>query len=63
MGLKTIWKNYRVLIVMGTGLALVHWGWYNMKSSPIFHPKRDDLLPESGNVTYVLQQKKQNKGK
>ncbi|XP_054852271.1 uncharacterized LOC128706665 homolog [Eublepharis macularius] len=63
MGLKTIWSNYRVLIVMGTGLALVHWGWYNIKSSPVFQPKRNELVPEPGIVTYVLDQEKQAKGK
>nr|XP_056712874.1 uncharacterized LOC128706665 homolog [Euleptes europaea] len=63
MGLKTIWRNYRVLIVMGTGLALVHWGWYNIKSNPIFQPKRDEFVPEPAIVRYVLEQEKQAKGK
>ncbi|XP_062813777.1 uncharacterized LOC128706665 homolog [Anolis carolinensis] len=63
MGLKTIWKNYRVIIVMGTSLVLVHLGWYNMKSHPVFQPKTDDFVPEPGIVTYVLQAEKQNKGK
>ncbi|KAG7220214.1 hypothetical protein INR49_018391 [Caranx melampygus] len=26
------------LIVMGTSLGLIHWGWYNLKSSPVLHP-------------------------
>uniref|UniRef100_A0A8D2J1G8 Uncharacterized protein n=1 Tax=Varanus komodoensis TaxID=61221 RepID=A0A8D2J1G8_VARKO len=63
MGLKTIWKNYKVFVVTGTGLVLIHWGWYNIKSSPIFQPTTEDLVPEPGTVTYVLQQEKQNKGK
>ncbi|XP_066466242.1 uncharacterized homolog [Tiliqua scincoides] len=63
MSLKSIWKNYRVLIVMGTGLGLVHWGWFNIKSNPIFQPKSEDYVQEPGIVTYVLQQEKQNKGK
>ncbi|KAK2817569.1 hypothetical protein Q5P01_025760 [Channa striata] len=26
MGLRAFWTNYKVLIVMGTGLGLIHWG-------------------------------------
>uniref|UniRef100_A0A8B9FTP1 Uncharacterized protein n=1 Tax=Amazona collaria TaxID=241587 RepID=A0A8B9FTP1_9PSIT len=43
MGLKTIWKDYKVLIVMGIGLGLVHWGWFHIKSSPLFQVKTDKL--------------------
>ncbi|XP_061478536.1 uncharacterized LOC128706665 homolog [Rhineura floridana] len=63
MGLKSIWKNYRVLIVMGTGLVLVHWGWYNIQSNPVFQPKREDIASEPGIVAYVLQQENKNNGK
>ncbi|XP_075123554.1 uncharacterized protein LOC142197281 [Leptodactylus fuscus] len=45
MGLGSVWKSYKVLIVMGTGLGVVHWGWYNMQSSPIFHPEGEGRLP------------------
>ncbi|XP_077172001.1 uncharacterized protein LOC143826818 [Paroedura picta] len=62
MGLKTIWRNNRVLIVMGTGLVLIHWGWYKIQSNPIFHPKRDEL-PEPGVVTYTPEHKNRAKGK
>uniref|UniRef100_A0A8B9U8K9 Uncharacterized protein n=2 Tax=Anas TaxID=8835 RepID=A0A8B9U8K9_9AVES len=44
MGLKTFWKSYKVLIVMGTGLGLVHWGWFHIKSSPIFQVKTEDFV-------------------
>lgn len=57
MGLHKFWQNYKVLIVMGTGLGLIHWGWYNLKSSPVLHPQRQDLVPEPGIVTYVLSSK------
>ncbi|XP_078505666.1 uncharacterized protein LOC144763698 [Lissotriton helveticus] len=63
MGLKDIWKNYKVLIVMGTGLGLVHWGWYNIKSNPLFHPKTENVITEPAIVTYVMQGKEQTKGK
>ncbi|XP_071438227.1 uncharacterized protein [Pithys albifrons albifrons] len=64
MGLKTIWKDYKVLIVMGTGLGLVHWGWFHIKSSPIFQVKREDFgVPEPGIVTYMMQSDQNNKEK
>ncbi|XP_071596378.1 uncharacterized protein [Heliangelus exortis] len=63
MGLKTIWKNYKVLIVMGTGLGLVHWGWFVIKSSPIFQIKPEDSVPEPEIVAYVMQRNHQNKEK
>uniref|UniRef100_A0AAY4AMA3 Uncharacterized protein n=1 Tax=Denticeps clupeoides TaxID=299321 RepID=A0AAY4AMA3_9TELE len=31
----TLWRNYKVVIVMGSALGLVHWGWYWLKSSPL----------------------------
>ncbi|XP_054675923.1 uncharacterized LOC128706665 homolog [Grus americana] len=63
MGLKTIWKDYKVLIVMGTSLGLVHWGWFHIKSSPIFQVKTQDFVPEPGIVTYVMQSDHKNKEK
>ncbi|XP_073195716.1 uncharacterized protein [Lepidochelys kempii] len=63
MGLKTIWKNYKVLIVMGASLGLIHWGWFNIKSNSIFQTKREDYAPEPGIVTYVMQHESQKKGK
>ncbi|KYO23750.1 hypothetical protein Y1Q_0002363 [Alligator mississippiensis] len=63
MGLKTIWKNYKVLIVMGPSLVLIHWGWYNIQSNPIFKMKREDLDQEPGIVTHVMQQDSKNQGK
>uniref|UniRef100_A0A669DSH8 Uncharacterized protein n=1 Tax=Oreochromis niloticus TaxID=8128 RepID=A0A669DSH8_ORENI len=35
MGLRDLWSNYKVLIVMGTSLGLIHWGWYNLKGNPL----------------------------
>lgn len=53
MGLRDIWRNYKVLIVMGTSLGLIHWGWYNLKASPLLHKQREEYIPEPGIVTYV----------
>lgn len=53
MGLRDLWTNYKVLIVMGTGLGLIHWGWYNLKSNPTLHKKEEEYIPEPGIVTYV----------
>ncbi|XP_069464424.1 uncharacterized protein [Ambystoma mexicanum] len=63
MGLQNIWKNYKVLIVMGTGLGLVHWGWYHIKTNPLFHPQRETFVQEPAIVSYVLQEKEQRKTK
>uniref|UniRef100_A0A8C4TPT1 Uncharacterized protein n=1 Tax=Falco tinnunculus TaxID=100819 RepID=A0A8C4TPT1_FALTI len=41
MSLKTIWKDYKVLIIMVPSLALVHWGWFHIKSSPLFQVKTE----------------------
>uniref|UniRef100_A0A3Q2GMV7 PNAS-117 n=1 Tax=Cyprinodon variegatus TaxID=28743 RepID=A0A3Q2GMV7_CYPVA len=53
MGLQKIWRNYKVLIVMGTSLGLIHWGWYHLKSNPVLHKNREDYIPEPGIVAYV----------
>nr|DBA27101.1 TPA: hypothetical protein GDO54_011279 [Pyxicephalus adspersus] len=45
MGLTSVWKNYKVLIVMGTGIGLMHWGWYRMQSNPIFNPSGEIRVP------------------
>ncbi|XP_075719195.1 uncharacterized protein LOC142760124 [Rhinoderma darwinii] len=45
MGLKSVWNSYKVLIVMGSGLGVIHWGWYNMQSNPVFHPGGEGRLP------------------
>lgn len=63
MGLKTFWKDNKVLIVMGTSLGLVHWGWLYLKSSPIFQRKTDDFVPEPEIVTFMLQSDRKNKEK
>ncbi|KAG8443871.1 hypothetical protein GDO86_009168 [Hymenochirus boettgeri] len=62
MGLGTLWKNYKVLIVMGTSLGLVHWGWYSIKSNPIFQPPSEDTVPEPGVVGYVVEKDSFKKG-
>ncbi|XP_070409714.1 uncharacterized protein [Nothobranchius furzeri] len=54
MGLRDFWQNYKVLIVMGTSLGLIHWGWYNLKSNPVLHRKEEEAYtPEPGIVAYV----------
>ncbi|XP_058689865.1 uncharacterized LOC128706665 homolog isoform X2 [Poecile atricapillus] len=63
MGLKTFWKDNKVLIVMGTSLGLVHWGWYYLKSSPIFQVKTEDFVPEPGIVAIMMQRDRKNKEK
>lgn len=63
MGLKTFWKDYKVLIVMGAGLGLVHWGWLYVKSSSIFQVKTEDFVPEPGIVTFMMQSDRKNKEK
>ncbi|XP_055582158.1 uncharacterized LOC128706665 homolog [Falco biarmicus] len=63
MSLKTIWKDYKVLIVMAPSLALVHWGWFHIKSSPLFQVKTESFVPEPGIVAYVMQSNEKNKEK
>lgn len=29
-----VWRDYKVLIVMGSSLALIHAGWYQLKAHP-----------------------------
>lgn len=63
MGLKTFWRDHRLLIVMIPSLALIHLGWYSIQGHPAFQPKREEIVPEPGIVTYVLEQEKRAKGK
>jgi len=63
MSLKTLWKDYKVLIVMGISLGLVHWSWFHIKSSPLFQVKTEEIVPEPGIVTYVMQSDHKNKEK
>uniref|UniRef100_A0A8C2DNF8 Uncharacterized protein n=1 Tax=Cyprinus carpio TaxID=7962 RepID=A0A8C2DNF8_CYPCA len=51
--LRSFWHNYKVLIVMGSGLGLVHWGWYSVKSSPLLKKSREEYIPEPGIVSYI----------
>lgn len=51
--LRSFWDNYKVLIVMGSGLGLVHWGWYSIKSNPLLKKSREEYIPEPGIVSYV----------
>lgn len=53
MGLRDFWNGYKVLIVMGTGLGLIHWGWFNLKTNPLLHKAREESVPEPGIVAYV----------
>ncbi|XP_056342344.1 uncharacterized LOC128706665 homolog isoform X2 [Oenanthe melanoleuca] len=63
MSLKTFWKDNKVLIIMGTGLGLVHWGWYYLKSSPIFQVKTENFVQEPGILTFMMQSERKNKEK
>ncbi|XP_071753070.1 uncharacterized protein LOC139909816 [Centroberyx gerrardi] len=53
MGLRDFWKSYKVLIVMGTSLGLIHLGWYALKANPLLRKDRDQYIPEPGIVAYV----------
>lgn len=53
MGLRRLWNDYKVLIVMGTSLGLIHWGWYNLKGNPMLQPNKREYIPEPGIVAYV----------
>lgn len=63
MSLKTFWKDNKVLIVMGTSLGLVHWGWYYLRSSPIFQVKTENFVQEPGILTFMMQSDQKNKEK
>jgi len=53
-GLAKFWKDYKVLIVMGTSLGLIHWGWYEIKNNPLLKKQeRDDFIPIPGIVAFV----------
>lgn len=53
MGLRQFWKNYKVLIVMGTSLGLIHLGWYNLKGNPLLQKNKENYVPEPGIVAFV----------
>ncbi|CAJ1054178.1 hypothetical protein PHYPO_G00155010 [Xyrichtys novacula] len=54
MGLTEFWRSYKVLIVMGTGLGLIHLGWYHLKTNPLLRKTRTDYNPEEpGIVAFV----------
>lgn len=53
MSLRDVWRNYKVLIVMGSSLGLIHLGWYHLKTNPLLYKPKEDLVPEPGIVTYV----------
>lgn len=54
MGLQSFWKNYKVLIVMGPGLGLVHWGWFRLQATnSLLHKPKEERVPEPGIVAYV----------
>uniref|UniRef100_A0A674AD75 Uncharacterized protein n=1 Tax=Salmo trutta TaxID=8032 RepID=A0A674AD75_SALTR len=50
MGLQTIWNNYKVLIVMGTSLGLIHWGWTHTLGLDSYTGNKQDYVPEPGIV-------------
>ncbi|KAB5523650.1 hypothetical protein PHYPO_G00155010 [Pangasianodon hypophthalmus] len=51
--LRSFWHSNKVLIVMGSGLGFIHWGWYSIKSNPLLRQNRDDYTPEPGIVSYT----------
>lgn len=53
MSLRDVWRNYKVLIVMGSSLGLIHLGWYQLKTNPLIHRTKEELVPEPGIVPYV----------
>lgn len=53
MSLRDVWRNYKVLIVMGSSLGLIHLGWYQLKTNPLINRTKEELVPEPGIVTYV----------
>lgn len=53
MSLRDVWRNYKVLIVMGSSLGLIHLGWYQLKTNPLITRTKEELVPEPGIVTYV----------
>lgn len=53
MSLRGVWKNYKVLIVMGSSLGLIHLGWYQLKANPLLNRTKEELVPEPGIVSYV----------
>uniref|UniRef100_A0A667XWG2 Uncharacterized protein n=1 Tax=Myripristis murdjan TaxID=586833 RepID=A0A667XWG2_9TELE len=53
MGLRDVWRSYKVLIVMGSSLGLIHLGWYTLKANPLLRRERDQHIPEPGIVAYV----------
>ena len=53
MGVRDIWKNYKVLIVMLPSLGLVHWGWYGLKANPLLRKNRELEVPEPAVVRSV----------
>lgn len=53
MGLQEFWKSYKVLIVMGPSLGLIHWGWYTIQKNPLLHKSKEESIPEPWIVAYV----------
>ncbi|KAJ8285049.1 hypothetical protein COCON_G00038990 [Conger conger] len=53
MGLKRLWNDYNVLIVMGPSLGLIHAGWYYLKSNPLLRKQREEYIPEPAIVAHV----------
>ncbi|KAJ8365945.1 hypothetical protein SKAU_G00147760 [Synaphobranchus kaupii] len=53
MGLKSFWNNYKVLIVMGTSLGLIHAGWYHLKTNPLLRKQGGEYIPDPAIVAHV----------
>ncbi|TNN27614.1 hypothetical protein EYF80_062240 [Liparis tanakae] len=53
MGLRGFWQGNKVLLVMVPSLALIHWGWYQLKENPQLYKPREEHIPEPGIVAYV----------
>lgn len=53
MGVGSLWHRYKVLLVMGSSLGLIHWGWYHLKDANPQRQRPQDELPEPGIVAFL----------
>ncbi|XP_069862846.1 uncharacterized protein [Dipodomys merriami] len=43
MSFQKFWKEHKVLVVMIPLVGLIHFGWYRIRSSPIFQIPKDNI--------------------
>ncbi|XP_058535478.1 uncharacterized LOC128706665 homolog [Ochotona princeps] len=63
MSLHTLWKDYKVVIVMVPLVGLIHLGWHRIRSSPIFQVPSRDGSPEPDSLALAGLQKSPASGK